>query len=163
MKRLIHIIFLLFSITVIAQEPAGASITVLDYVDEHMNEKVAKGVCFDLVRKAFEQTDRKWYKKTWYNKSRYTVNPQDVMEGDIVVFRNCIFPGQKKIYYHIAIVYYVYKDGHMTIAEQNACGGPSKRIRSYGRKVKVYEDSVVELNDLFPGKLVKGKLTFYRF
>ncbi len=162
MKYIIHIIFALASIGAFGQQPDGASqSSVLDFVDQNIGKKVGKGVCFDLVRKAFEQSDRQWFDK-WEHKSKYKISRAEVQPGDVMVFYNCKFSDGFSSGYHVGIL--MSADSLIIeIANQNVGHGPKKKVRSYGRKVFVQKNSSVELRYVDLSLLVKGRVEFYRF
>ena len=153
------------SATLFAQYPSGPEYNpVMDFIEENLGEKVGKGICFDLVEKAFKKSDKRWYKDKWARKSKYKVDPSEVAPGDVILFHSCTFSDGSKSGYHIAFVYEINSDSSLTIAEQNSCDKDElKRVRYKGQYVNTCDQSVVELCDVDLSTIVRGRVSFYRF
>jgi len=164
--KILIILSTLLPLCAFCQEPEGVKPNaIIEFVQEKRGEKVGKGVCFDLVREAFERNDKKWYKSRWSKKSRYKeVIPEP---GDIVMFSRVKILTRDGPYYisnHIGIVMNI-KDSVLTYGDQNIIGKdtPVKYVRHYGDRVKVARDSSVGLSCINLREVKSGKLIYYRF
>ena len=124
---------------------------VIEYVDGHMNKKVERGECWDLLKEALNYAEADWkFPNTWGN--RYDPFKDEVLPGDCLQYSNVVFKYRKgnveytsKAPKHSSIIYEVIGPGHFKVAEQNA---------NNIKKVKVSELNI--------NTLKKGKIVFYR-
>lgn len=166
MQKIIYI-FLIFILGCNSNVPLARmdSKNPIEFIDEHLGEKIGRGVCFDLVREIMELKNPHWYKKEWCNKSEMKKHISEFPQsGDIIWMKYVQMKDGSKTKNHIAIVYSVNSNGTITIAEQNNCAdSDAKRIRYYGKKALRCNDSKVELYTFNPSDKVKGKIVYYRF
>lgn len=124
---------------------------IIDYVDDHMNQKIDRGECWDLLKQALDNAGADWdFPNTWGDK--YDPYENTVLPGDCLQYSNVVFKYKKgnveytsKAPKHSAIIYEVISPTQFKVAQQNANGV---------RKVK--------LGDLNLDNLKKGKIVFYR-
>ncbi len=124
---------------------------VIEYVDAHMNKKIDRGECWDLLKQALDYAEADWdFPNTWGD--RYDPQEQEVLPGDCLQYSNVVFKYRKgnveytsKAPKHSSIVYEVISPTEFKVAEQNANGV---------RKVK--------LGNLNLNHKKKGKIVFYR-
>ena len=159
MRTLLLIPAIAFSILCLGQIPEGVyGNSVIDFVYEHLEEKIGKGVCFDLVVQA--HGGKKFLKK-WDNKSKYKIATYSktkkagldkIQAGDVICF------GTK----HIGIV--LECDGEkVEYAEQNVGYEKAKRVREYGKWIYVFKDSRVIISSINISDIKNITLSFYRF
>ena len=158
MRILLLIPAIAFSILSLGQIPEGVyGNSVVDFVYEHLGEKVGKGVCFDLVVQA--HGGKKFLKK-WDNKSKYKIayvsgykrkGIEEIQPGDVMLCGT----------YHIGVVLEINGD-RITFAHQNVGNGKENQVRAYGKKIGVVEDSSVIISYLLLAEKNKT-FSFYRF
>lgn len=150
MKLKLSILFSVFTMLSMAQT---ANDIVLDAAKEKLGKKVKSGICFDLVDHSLSKVDRQWKKRS---EGKYIygekIDHDEIMPGDIVVYKGCKFKSGRSVRSHVAIVYFVTEEdkNNVELIEQNTKGSKSKSI------VVVNERDICEEN------LLKGRIEFYR-
>ena len=170
MRTILLIPALLISSLLFGQIPTSTGENpIAEYALAHEGDKVGTGLCFDLVRKACEKENRKWYKKVWCDdkelRKHLVKSPEP---GDVIQFRYVKLEKNGKdhtISRHVGIVVEVINDSTLVYAEQNVImkGDPTKIIKYEGQTVRISKNSVVILSEINPLSLTKGKINYYRF
>jgi ribosomal protein S12 len=161
--RYIIIPFLLNTLSVFAQD--SSSEVIVEYIAEIQGQKVGKGVCFDLARAAAEKANKRWYKEVWCNSKAKKQSIVAVPEpGDIISFSGVVMRDGSRFGSHIGVVYKILNDSLIVIADQNVCESKerTKKIRYYGEKMRVCENSVVETRVINIRQKIKGKIIYLR-
>lgn len=136
---------------------------VVDFVYNHKGRKVGTGICFDLIKEAYEYSDTNWMEK-WDNKEKFEVAQPDIEEGDVIHFENVMLADSSLIPAHVGIVCGVLEGGHITYADQNSSGGEQEYVQYYRRYMPVDVDSRVVMNDLdLRQDILSGRVRFFRF
>lgn len=170
MSKLLLIPALLISSLLMGQIPTSAGENpIVEYALAHEGDKVGTGLCFDLVRKACEKENRRWYKQVWCDDKelkKYSVKSPE--PGDVIQFRYAKLEKNGRshtIARHVGIVIEVVNDSTLVYAEQNVIrkGDQVKTIKYEGETVRVSKNSVVILSEINPLSLIKGKINYYRF
>ena len=149
--------------------PDGKSINdnsaILSFIEENEGNRVGKGVCFDLVRKAVEQKNKNWYKKVWCNnKGLKNCIVKIPKNGDIINFSGVVMKNGDRYSSHVGIIDEVLNDSLLIIAHQNICDSKDKKeIKYYGSKKMVCKESAVQLEVININQKIKGKILFYHF
>lgn len=117
MKK-ITFLFLLLSIELIGQTHQK---DILSFVDSSIGKKVGKGICYELVQKAFQQYNPSYdMGAIKRNIDRYGKKVKTPMPGDIIV-------EDGNGIYHVGVVYKVV-DEDIYVAEQNTNESLQKSI-----------------------------------
>ena len=151
MKRLILFALLLF--VNLFSNAQDANDIVLEAAKSKLGKKVKSGVCFDLVDYSLSKVDSKW-KKRCDGKYIYgnKINQEDIIPGDIVLYKGCKFKSGRTVRSHVAIVYFVADEDkdNVELIEQNTKGSLKKSV------------VVVNQKNISVKELVSGRLEFYR-
>jgi hypothetical protein len=158
MIRLI-VMMVMFPVVLIGQELPERNRKIIDYVDSVAGKRVKKGICRELCIGAINLHGDKSKilikEKASYGK---VISLSDAMPGDIIQFRGVIIGEGADSKYagkHVGIIYNIYPDGTMDVAEQNV-NTPRKNL--FG----VMVDSKVVLSDYDLSKITKGRVKVYR-
>lgn len=163
MMKLSCIVFLLSTLSIFAQD--SPSDVIVEYIMEIQGQKVGKGVCFDLARAAAEKVNKRWYKEVWCNRKVKSKTIVAVPEpGDLINFSGVVMKNGDRMIAHIGIVYKILNDSLIVIADQNVCEKKekTKKIRYYGEKRYICENSVVVTRVINIREKIKGKIIYLR-
>jgi len=166
--KIIILILSLFLYSCAIRIPEGSTpddnSAIIEFVEKNINKKVGKGICFDLVRKAVEKKNKRWYKNVWCDRKQLKMcKTENPVAGDIIDFSKVVMKDGRKIFSHIGVVS-SFSRNVVIYYEQNVCGSKSRKpIRYHGKNKRVCKNSAVQKGIININLKIKGKITFYHF
>ena len=157
MNKIIYILFLLFSYTLLSikndcNESLPLNEEIIAFVNSKMNKKVGKGECWDLANEALTNVQAKWDGNLKFGR-KLDYKKECVYPGDIIQFEKVkVKYTENKITYqeamphHTAIIYEVNGTGNFVLAHQNTA--------YTGRKVGISSLNLMNVTG--------GKISIYR-
>jgi hypothetical protein len=149
--RLLVVLFM-FPLALLGQD---RNEQIIDYVNSVVGKRVGRGICRNLsqaVVKRYGDKSKVLYRE--HKKYGVRIDSSEVIPGDLIILKGCRWENGSAMA-HIGIVYNVYPDGSMDIAEQNV-GTGRKNLFGY------VPGSVVVISEYDFSKMIKGKVRFYR-